>query len=37
MVTHDKELAHRVPRVVEITDGKITRDEFVGSTSWTGY
>jgi putative ABC transport system ATP-binding protein len=27
MVTHDKELARRVPRVVEITDGKITRDE----------
>ena len=27
MVTHDKELARRVPRVVEIMDGKITRDE----------
>jgi putative ABC transport system ATP-binding protein len=27
MVTHDKELAHRVPRVVEIMDGKITRNE----------
>jgi putative ABC transport system ATP-binding protein len=38
MVTHDKELARRVPRVVEITNGKITRDEFVGAgTSWTGY
>ncbi len=37
MVTHDKELAHRVPRVVEITDGKITRDEYVGTHSWTGY
>jgi putative ABC transport system ATP-binding protein len=38
MVTHDKELAHRVPRVVEITNGRITRDEYVGSgTSWTGY
>lgn len=37
MVTHDKELARRVPRVVEITDGKITRDEYVGSVRWTGY
>ncbi len=27
MVTHDKELARRVPRVVEIVDGKIIRDE----------
>jgi putative ABC transport system ATP-binding protein len=37
MVTHDKELARRVPRVVEITDGKITRDEYAGATGWTGY
>jgi putative ABC transport system ATP-binding protein len=37
MVTHDKELAHRVPRVVEILDGKITRDEFVGRAGWAGY
>ncbi len=37
MVTHDKELARRVPRVVEITDGKITRDEYVGGVRWTGY
>lgn len=37
MVTHDKELARRVPRVIEITNGNITRDEFVGSTNWTGY
>jgi len=38
MVTHDKELARRVPRVVEITNGKITRDEYIGAaTSWTGY
>ncbi len=27
MVTHDKELAQRVPRVVEILDGKITQDK----------
>jgi putative ABC transport system ATP-binding protein len=37
MVTHDKELAQRVPRVVEIQDGKITRDEYVGRPSWAGY
>ena len=30
MVTHDKELARRVPRIVEITDGKIARDEYRG-------
>ena len=27
IVTHDKELAKRVPRNIEIRDGKITRDE----------
>jgi putative ABC transport system ATP-binding protein len=27
MVTHDKELASQVPRVIEIVDGKIYRDE----------
>jgi putative ABC transport system ATP-binding protein len=27
MVTHDKELAKRVPRRIEITNGRITRDE----------
>jgi putative ABC transport system ATP-binding protein len=27
MVTHDKELAQRVPRQVEIVDGEIVRDE----------
>jgi putative ABC transport system ATP-binding protein len=37
MVTHDKELARRVPRVVEIVDGRITRDEFIGEVNWTGY
>ena len=37
MVTHDKELARRVPRVVEIMDGKITRDEYVGRAGWAGY
>ena len=33
MVTHDKELARRVPRVIEIINGKITRDEYVGGAS----
>jgi len=37
MVTHDKELAMRVPRVVEILDGLVTRDEYVGKPSWAGY
>lgn len=29
MVTHDKELAQRVPRRIEIRDGQITRDEYL--------
>ncbi len=29
MVTHDKELARRVPRRVEITNGRITNDEYL--------
>ncbi len=29
MVTHDKELAQRVPRRVEITNGRITRDDYL--------
>jgi putative ABC transport system ATP-binding protein len=37
VVTHDKELARQVPRVVEISDGRITRDEVVSQTSWAGY
>jgi putative ABC transport system ATP-binding protein len=37
MVTHDKELARQVPRVIEITDGRITRDEYAGAAVWTGY
>lgn len=37
MVTHDKELASQVPRVIEIIDGNITRDEFVGGANWAGY
>jgi putative ABC transport system ATP-binding protein len=37
MVTHDKDLATRVPRVVEIRDGRITRDEYVGNPMWAGH
>ena len=37
MVTHDKELARRAPRIVEIIDGRIARDEFVGGSEWTGF
>jgi len=37
MVTHDKELARRVPRIVEIIDGRIARDEFVGGAQWAGF
>jgi putative ABC transport system ATP-binding protein len=37
MVTHDKELARRIPRIVEIQDGRIARDEHVGQVTWVGY
>lgn len=37
MVTHDKDLAQHVPRVVEILDGRITRDEYIGRGDWAGY
>ncbi len=37
MVTHDKELAKQVPRIVEIRDGRITRDEHVDGVTWAGY
>jgi putative ABC transport system ATP-binding protein len=37
MVTHDKELAARVPRVIEITNGRMSRDEYIGGATWTGY
>jgi putative ABC transport system ATP-binding protein len=29
MVTHNKELAHRVPRRIEITNGRITQDDYL--------
>ncbi len=37
MVTHDKELARQVPRKIEIMDGRITRDEYVGVGEWAGH
>jgi putative ABC transport system ATP-binding protein len=37
MVTHDKELAHQVPRRIEIMDGHITRDEYLGVGDWAGH
>jgi putative ABC transport system ATP-binding protein len=37
MVTHDKELAREVPRKIEITDGRITRDDYLGVGDWAGH
>lgn len=37
MVTHDKELARQVPRKIEIMDGRITRDEYIGVGEWAGH
>lgn len=37
MVTHDKELARQVPRKIEIMDGRITRDEYIGVGGWAGH
>jgi putative ABC transport system ATP-binding protein len=37
MVTHDKDLASQVPRKIEIMDGRITRDDYVGSGAWAGH
>jgi putative ABC transport system ATP-binding protein len=37
MVTHNQALARRVPRVVEIQDGRIARDESADRTRWSGY
>ena len=37
MVTHDKELAQQVPRKIEIMDGHITRDEYLGVGDWAGH
>jgi putative ABC transport system ATP-binding protein len=37
MVTHDVELARKVPRKIEIMDGRITRDDFLGDGDWAGH
>ncbi len=39
MVTHDKELAREVPRKIEIMDGRITRDDYLGTATggWAGH
>jgi putative ABC transport system ATP-binding protein len=37
MVTHDKELASQVPRRIEIVDGHIARDEYLGTGDWAGH
>jgi putative ABC transport system ATP-binding protein len=37
MVTHDKELARAVPRKIEIRDGQIARDEYLGVGDWAGH
>jgi putative ABC transport system ATP-binding protein len=36
MVTHDKELASRVSRQIEIVNGKITKDEYRQRRDWAG-
>jgi putative ABC transport system ATP-binding protein len=36
MVTHDKALAERVARKIQIVDGYITRDEYIGQGNWAG-
>jgi putative ABC transport system ATP-binding protein len=36
MVTHDKELATRVSRKIEIINGKITKDEYRHRRDWAG-
>ncbi|MCB9079615.1 MAG: ABC transporter ATP-binding protein [Anaerolineaceae bacterium] len=36
MVTHDKALAERVARKIEIVDGYVRRDEYIGVGSWAG-
>ncbi|HRV96304.1 MAG TPA: ABC transporter ATP-binding protein [Anaerolineae bacterium] len=36
MVTHDKALAERVARKIEIVDGYVNRDEYIGVGDWAG-
>jgi len=37
MVTHDKELVQRVPRRIEIMDGHINGDAYLGTGGWAGH
>jgi len=37
VVTHDKELAHQVPRKIEILDGRIAHDQYLGTGNWAGH
>ena len=37
MVTHDRTLVGQLPRVIEIRDGNISRDDFVERAKWAGY
>jgi putative ABC transport system ATP-binding protein len=36
MVTHDKGLAERVARKIEIIEGYVSRDEYIGRGDWAG-
>ncbi len=36
MVTHDRALAERVARKIQIIDGYVRRDEFIGQGNWAG-
>jgi putative ABC transport system ATP-binding protein len=36
MVTHDKALAERVARKIQIIDGYVTKDEYIGLGDWAG-
>jgi len=37
MVTHDKALAERVGRRIEIVEGYVRRDEYIGAGAWAGH
>jgi len=37
MVTHDRSLAARLPRIIELRDGAVSRDEFRENLNWAGY
>jgi len=37
MVTHDRSLAAQLPRIIEIRDGNIARDDYVERHGWAGY